>query len=152
MSMTMGRLVYCLAVARITIAELQEMKRQGHKIVAVVAWDTHMAAIAERAGIDMLSVGDSVGTNLWGRSEEAPVSIAEMLLVCQAVRRGVKRALLSCDVPSASLPDAQRLVQEGGADMVKVLASPEAVRKFVAAGVQVFAEFHGGRPVAELVE
>src|SRR5436190_1506695 len=91
MSMTMGRLVYCLAVARITIAELQEMKRQGRKIVAVVAWDTHMAAIAERAGVDMVSVGDSVGVNLWGRSEEAPVSIGEMLLVCQAVRRGPKR-------------------------------------------------------------
>ena len=53
-----------------------------------------MAAIADRAGVDMVSVGDSVGTNLWGRSEEAPVTIAEMLIVCKAVRRGVKRALL----------------------------------------------------------
>ena len=71
------------------IAELQDMKRQGRKIVAVVAWDAQMAAIADRAGVDMVSVGDSVGVNLWGRSEEAPVTLAEMLIVCKAVRRGV---------------------------------------------------------------
>jgi len=127
------------------------MKRQARKIVAVVAWDAQMAAIAERAGVDMVSVGDSVGTNLWGRSEEAPVTIGEMLIVCKAVRRGVKRALLSCDVPSGSVEDAKRLVEEGGAEMVKVLASADRVRALVKAGIEVFAEFHGQRPVAELV-
>lgn len=127
------------------------MKRQRRKIVAVVAWDAHMAAIAERAGVDLVSVGDSVGVNLWGRSEEAPVTLAEMLIVCKAVRRGVKRALLSCDVPSGSVDDAKRLVEEGGAEMVKVLASPQRVRSIVSAGIPVFAEFHGQRPVAELV-
>lgn len=137
---------------RITIAALQDMKRQGRKIVAVVAWDTPMATIADRAGVDLVSVGDSVGVNLWGRSEEAPVSIAEMLIVCKAVRRGVKRALLSSDVPSGSLDDAKRLVEEGGAEMVKVLASAQRVRALVAAGIPVFAEFHGQRPVPELVE
>src|SRR5437762_5608631 len=151
MSMTMGRLVYCLAVARITIQALQEMKRQGRKIVAVVAWDAQMAQIAERAGVDMVSVGDSVGVNLWGRSEEAPVTLAEMLIVCNAVRRGVKRALLSCDVPSGSVEDAKRLVEEGGAEMVKVLASPDRVAKMVQQKIAVFAEFHGQRPLAELV-
>jgi len=133
------------------VAHLQEMKRQRRKIVAVVAWDVHMAAIAERAGVDMVSVGDSVGVNLWGRSEEAPVTIAEMLIVCKAVRRGVKRALLSCDVPSGSVDDAQRLVEEGGAEMVKVLASPQRVRQLTQQKIPVFAEFHGQRPVAELV-
>lgn len=149
--MIIGRLVYCLAVERITIPTLQEMKRHGRKIVAVVAWDVHIAAIADRAGVDMVSVGDSVGVNLWGRSEEAPVTLQEMLLVCQAVRRGVKRALLSCDVPSGSLDDAKRLVQDGGADMVKVLASPDRVRNMTREKIPVFAEFHGQRPVAELV-
>src|SRR5919205_1565172 len=104
---------------RITIAALAQMKRQGRKIVGVVAWDTPMAEIAERAGADLISVGDSVGVNLWGRSPEATVTVAEMLIVCKAVRRGVKRALLSCDVPSGSLDDARRLVEEGGADLVK---------------------------------
>ena len=136
---------------RITLHALQEMKRQGRKIVAVVAWDVHMAAIADRAGVDMVSVGDSVGVNLWGRSEEATVTLPEMLIVCQAVRRGVKRALLSCDVPSGSLDDAKRLVGEGGADMVKVLAPPARVKSMADAGIAVFAEFHGQRPVAELV-
>jgi 3-methyl-2-oxobutanoate hydroxymethyltransferase len=136
---------------RITIRTLQEMKRQGRKIVAVVAWDAHMAAIADRAGVDMVSVGDSVGVNLWGRSEEAPVTIAEMLIVCKAVRRGVKRALLSCDVPSGSLQDAKRLVEEGGAEMVKVLGQPKSIEAIARAGIAVFAEFHGQRPVAELV-
>src|SRR3954463_3562221 len=151
MSMIMGRLVYCLGMGRVTIAGLPGMKRQGRKIVAVVAWDAQMAKIADRAGVDMVSVGDSVGVNLWGRSEEAPVTIAEMLIVCKAVRRGVQRALLSCDVPSGSVEDAKRLKEEGGADMVKVLASADRVRALVKAGIEVFAEFHGQRPVAELV-
>ena len=136
-----------------SITALQEMKRQGRRIAGVVAWDAPMAEIAERAGADLVSVGDSVGVNLWGRSEEAVVSLAEMLVVCKAVRRGVKRALLSCDVPSGALQDAQRLVEEGGADMVKVFSSPKKMEPLVKAGLPVFAEFHGGagRTVAELV-
>lgn len=135
-----------------SLARLQEMKHQGRKIVGLVAWDTHMAAIAERAGADLVCVGDSVGANLWGRSEEAPVTIAEMLIVCKAVRRGVKRALVSCDVPSASLEDARRLVEEGGADIVKIFSSAERVRTITSIGIPVFAEFHGGAPVSQLVE
>jgi 3-methyl-2-oxobutanoate hydroxymethyltransferase len=136
---------------RLALSALQEMKRQGRKIAGVVAWDAQMAEIAERAGADLVSVGDSVGVNLWGRSEEAIVSAAEMLVVCKAVRRGVKRALLSCDVPSGALPDAQRLIEEGGADMVKVFAPAKRIEPLVRAGIAVFAEFHGGRPVDELV-
>jgi len=137
---------------RLSIPALQNMKRQGRKIAGVVAWDTHIAAIAERAGADLVSVGDSVGANLWGRSEEATVTIAEMLLVCKAVRRGVRRALLSCDVPSGSLEDAKRLLEEGGADMVKLFAEEKRVAAVARAGIPVFAEFHGGRAVSELVE
>src|SRR5438105_11562380 len=100
MSMIIGRLVYCLPMDRITLAALAEMKRQGRKIVAVVAWDTPMAQLAERAGVDMLSVGDSVGKNLWGHATENEVTVDEMLVVCKAVRRGAQRALVSCDVPA----------------------------------------------------
>lgn len=135
----------------VTIRALQEMKRQGRKIAGVVAWDAQMAEIAERAGADLVSVGDSVGVNLWGRPEQAGVSLAEMLVVCKAVRRGVKRALLSCDVPSGALADAQRLVEEGGADIVKVFAAADRVQTITSKGIVVFAEFHGGRPVDELV-
>lgn len=135
----------------VAIQALQEMKQRGRKIAGVVAWDAQMAEIAERAGADLVSVGDSVGVNLWGRSEEAVVTLAEMLVVCKAVRRGVKRALLSCDVPSGSLEDAQRLREEGGAEMVKVFAPAKRIESIARAGIPVFAEFHGGRAVDELV-
>ena len=83
----------------VTIPALQQMKRDGAKIVGVVAWDTPMARIADRAGVDIVSVGDSVGVNLWGHSNPLEVTLEEMLVVCKAVRRGVERALVSCDVP-----------------------------------------------------
>ena len=133
------------------IAALQQMKRDRRKIVCIVAWDYQIAQIAERAGADMISVGDSVGVNLWGHASESELTIDEFLVACKAVRRGVKRALLSCDVPSsavqagteAAVAAARRLVDEAGADIVKVLGDEAIVRAIVGAGVPVFAEFHG---------
>jgi 3-methyl-2-oxobutanoate hydroxymethyltransferase len=140
---------------KITIASLQRMKRDGVKIVGVVAWDFQMARIAELAGVDLVSVGDSVGVNLWGRAADAEVTVEEMLVCCKAVRSGATRALVSCDIPTGA--DARRaagrLAHEGGAEMVKVLGEPELVREIVKAGVPVFAEFHGeNAAVAKLVE
>jgi len=137
---------------RMTVAALQQMKRDGKKSIGVVAWDTQLARIAERAGVDFVSVGDSVGVNLYGRDDVLDVSLDEMLTVCKAVRRGVTRALVSCDIPygpvqesvAAALRAAARLMQEGGADMVKVDAAadfPEAVRALVREGIPVFAQF-----------
>jgi 3-methyl-2-oxobutanoate hydroxymethyltransferase len=136
----------------VTIAALQQMKRDGRKIAGVVAWDTPMARIADLAGVDLVSVGDSVGVNLWGHDDPLQVTIDEMLTVCKAVRRGTTRALVSCDVPYGPVQDspaaavraAQRLVQEGGADLVKLDAAadfPDAVRAVVRAGIPVFAQF-----------
>src|SRR5712691_6309893 len=113
---------------KITIAALQQLKRDGRKSIGVVAWDAPMARIADRAGVDFVSVGDSVGVNLWGHDDPLQVTMDEMLTVCKAVRRGVTRALMSCDVPYGPVQDnpaaavraAQRLVQEGGADLVKL--------------------------------
>jgi 3-methyl-2-oxobutanoate hydroxymethyltransferase len=137
---------------KVTIGALQEMKRAGQKIAGVVAWDTPMARIADRAGVDLVSVGDSVGVNLWGQDDPLQVTLAEMLVVCKAVRRGVTRALVSCDVPfgpvqespDAAVRAASRLVDEGGADLVKLDAAadyPDAVRAVVRAGIPVFAQF-----------
>src|ERR671925_758299 len=123
----------------VTIPALQQMKRDGKKSVGVVAWDTQIARIADRAGVDIVSVGDSVGVNLWGHSNPLEVTIDEMLVVCKAVRRGVTRALVSCDLPfgplqqgtESALSAAIRLVKEGGADMVKLDAAadfPDTVR------------------------
>src|SRR5688572_17824379 len=124
------------------------MKRAGRKIVGVVAWDTQIAQIADRAGVDLVSVGDSVGKNLWGHASEDEITLEEMLIVCKAVRRGVKRAVLSCD-PPAHQQDVQACLRlkDAGADLVKLLASPEEVRAAVRAGIPVFAEFHGGKDI-----
>jgi 3-methyl-2-oxobutanoate hydroxymethyltransferase len=145
---------------KVTIAVLQQMKRDARKIAGVVAWDYQIAQIAERAGVDLVSVGDSVGANLWGQPTETEVTMEELLVVCKAVRRGVKRALLSCDVPqgpveqgaAAAVNAAGRLAAEGGAEMVKIKGDAGVVRAIVRAGIPVFAEFHGdGRAAAELV-
>src|SRR5262249_49511058 len=82
-----------------TILALQQMKRDRQKSVGVVAWDYQIARIADRAGVDFVSVGDSVGVNLWGHTNPLEVTLEEMLIVCKAVRRGVERALVSCDLP-----------------------------------------------------
>jgi 3-methyl-2-oxobutanoate hydroxymethyltransferase len=150
-------------VSEVTVARLHEMKRNGVKIVAVVAWDFQIARLADRAGVEMVSVGDSVGVNLWGRADEADVTLAEMVIVCQAVRRGVTRALVSCDLPvdvfrsstECAVAAAMRLVNEGGADVVKLDGAaefPERVSAVVGAGVPVFAQMqlaHGADPAAE---
>jgi 3-methyl-2-oxobutanoate hydroxymethyltransferase len=147
---------------RVTVAALQQMKRDGKKIVGVVAYDYPTAQIADRAGVDLISVGDSVGANLWGQPTETEVTVEEILLACKAVSRGAKRALVSCDIPygpvqagtRAAVSAAVRLAKEGGAGMVKVLGVSETVRAIVGAGVPVFAEFHGGTdiPSSKLVE
>ena len=137
---------------KMTIAALQQMKRDGKKSVGVVAWDYQIARIADRAGVDFISVGDSVGVNLWGRDEVLEVTLDEMLICCKAVRRGTERALVSCDMPfgpvqegaQAALTAALLLMQEGGADMIKVDAAadfPDVVRELTRSGIPVFAQF-----------
>jgi 3-methyl-2-oxobutanoate hydroxymethyltransferase len=136
----------------LTVPALQQMKAEGRKIVGVVAWDYQIAQIVDRAGVDIVSVGDTVGVNLWGHASPLEVTLEEMLIVCKAVRRGVKRALLSCDFPYGLLQEstdtalraAIRLVKEAGVDMIKLDGAadfPESVRALVRAGIPVFAQF-----------
>ena len=136
----------------VTIPALQQMKRDGNKIVGVVAWDYQIAQIVDRAGVEIVSVGDTVGVNLWGQPNPLAVTMEEMLVVCKAVRRGVRRALVSCDFPfgplqaglDSAIDAAIRLVKEGGADLVKLdgaAAFPDAVRAIARAGIPVFAQF-----------
>jgi 3-methyl-2-oxobutanoate hydroxymethyltransferase len=128
------------------------MKRDGRKIVGVVAWDYHMARIVDRIGVEIVSVGDTVGINLWGRANPLEMSMDEMLLVAQAVRRGVSRALVSCDFPFGPLQEgsksavraAIRLVKQAGVDMVKLDGAADhldAVAAVHRAGIPVFAQF-----------
>lgn len=140
-----------MAADKVTLGALAANKREGRKSVGVVAWDFQMARIADRAGVDIVSVGDSVGMNLWGRKDPEDMTVDEMVLVSRAVRAGVQRALLSCDLPygplqagvKAAVEAAQRMVQVAGADMVKLddaAEYPEAVRAIVDAGIPVFAQ------------
>lgn len=136
----------------VTISALQRMKREGRKIAGVVVWDCQIAEIVDRVGVEIVSVGDSVGVNLWGRANPLEVTVNEMLVVCKAVRAGVKRALVSCDFPfgplqvgtDSAVRAAVLLAKEGGADMVKLDGAadfPDAVRAIVRAGIPVFAQF-----------
>jgi 3-methyl-2-oxobutanoate hydroxymethyltransferase len=138
--------------ATITIPMLQQMKRDGRKIVGVVAWDYQIAQIVDRVGVDIVSVGDTVGINLWGHSTPLEITMDEMLVVCKAVRRGVKRALVSCDFPFGPLQEgtdtalraAILMVKEAGVDMIKLDSAPQfpdAVRAIHRAGIPVFAQF-----------
>jgi 3-methyl-2-oxobutanoate hydroxymethyltransferase len=112
---------------RVTVAALQAMKRDGRKIAALVCWDSGTARAADAAGIEIVSVGDS-----------GAESLAELLVFCAVVRRGVERALVSCDLPDASV-DAARRLADAGADLVKVEGA-EHVRAIAAAGIPVFAQ------------
>jgi 3-methyl-2-oxobutanoate hydroxymethyltransferase len=136
----------------VNIDTLHQMKRDGRKIVAVVAYDFQIAQIADRAGVDIVSAGDSVGINLWGHTDPSEITLDEMIIVCKAVRRGTRRALVSCDFPFGPLQAgvdtavraALRIVNEGGADMVKFAGAadfPDTVTAVVRAGIPVFAEF-----------
>ncbi|HEX4332063.1 MAG TPA: 3-methyl-2-oxobutanoate hydroxymethyltransferase [Usitatibacter sp.] len=134
----------------VTVASLQQMKRDGRKIVGVVAWDCQVAQIADRAGVDIVSVGDSVGINLWGHPTPLEVTMDEMLVVLRAVRRGTRRALVSCDFPygplqagTATALEAARRFRDAGADMVKVddaASNPQALAAIVDVGIPVFAQ------------
>ena len=137
---------------RVTVPALHAMKREGRKIVGVVAWDYQIARIVDRAGVDIVSVGDTVGVNLWGHSNPLEVTMEQMIVVCRAVRRGVRRALVSCDFPFGPLQEgpraavraAVRLVKETGTDLVKLDGAadfPDAVHAIDRAGIPVVAQF-----------
>jgi 3-methyl-2-oxobutanoate hydroxymethyltransferase len=133
-----------------SIPQLQAMKQAGKKSVCFVAWDYHMARIADRVGADIVSIGDTVGVNLWGQPNPLEIAFDEVLVVAKAVRRGVTDALVSCDFPYGplqsghALPAAIRLVKEAGVDLVKLDGAadfPEEVEKLTRAGIPVFAQF-----------
>ncbi|MFJ3823610.1 3-methyl-2-oxobutanoate hydroxymethyltransferase [Streptomyces nodosus] len=137
---------------KVTLRALQRMKDEGRKIVGVVAWDYQIARIVDRAGVELVSVGDTVGVNLWGQSNPFEVTMDQMITVTRAVRQGTRRALVSADFPFGPLQEgtdsavraAVRFVKEAGVDMVKLDAAsdfPEAVAAITRAGIPVFAQF-----------
>jgi len=114
-------------VSRLTIADLQEMKRNGKKLAAAVIYDVPMLRIFERAGVDVLSIGDSFAQYLLDGSMD-DVSVDDILLFAKAVIRKAERAVMSIDVPIAVCADgpaavlkaARRFREEAGPDLAKI--------------------------------
>jgi 3-methyl-2-oxobutanoate hydroxymethyltransferase len=136
-----------LSPPRVTASYLCAKKARGQKIAALTAYDCPTARLLDQAGIDIALVGDSVGTNVLGYRSEQQVTVEDIAHHTRAVRRGVERAFVLADLPflsyhsvEAALRNAGRLIQEGGADGVKleggtpILAQIEAM---VRAGIPV---------------
>ncbi len=115
-------------MARLTIADLQQMKVDGRKIAAGVCYDAQMTRILEHAGVDLLSVGDSVSRTFLGMEDEDEFTLDAMLLFSKAVCRTAERAVVNVDMPTAVCnagpkaveEAAKRIKDELGADMTKV--------------------------------
>ena len=115
-------------MARLTVADLQEMKRDGKKIAAAVVYEFQMAKICDRAGADLLSVGDSLGRVFLGQESVDDFRIDEMIPFAKAVTRAATHAVVSVDMPTATCKAgpaavaraARRIKEEVGADMTKV--------------------------------
>ena len=111
----------------VTAPGLRAMKEKGQRIVALTAYDASFAVLAERAGVDFVLVGDSLGMVIQGQPTTLPVTVDDMVYHTRMVARGLDTALLVADLPfmadrnvEQALEAAWRLVAEGGAAMVKL--------------------------------
>ncbi len=135
-------------MTRLNVAEIQEIKTNGEKAVMLTAYDYPSARIAEAAGVDMILVGDSLGMVVLGYESTIPVTIEDMLHHTKAVVRGTSRSLVVADLPfmtykvsvEEALRNAGRLLQEGGAQAVKLeggVHMAETVRRITQVGIPV---------------
>ncbi|RMG52444.1 MAG: 3-methyl-2-oxobutanoate hydroxymethyltransferase [Gammaproteobacteria bacterium] len=111
----------------VTVTRLHAMKEDGERIVMLTAYDASFARVLDAAGVDVVLVGDSLGMVVQGHDSTVPVTVDDMVYHARAVSRGLQRALLLVDMPfmsyaepRAALANAARLMQEGGAQMVKL--------------------------------
>jgi 3-methyl-2-oxobutanoate hydroxymethyltransferase len=133
---------------KITPVDVQAMKREGKRIAMLTAYDYPMALLEDRAGIEIILVGDSLGMTVLGYENTVPVTMEEMIHHTKAVTRGAKYALIIGDMPFMSynscereaIVNAGRFMKEGGADAVKLeggASVKETVRAIVKAGIPV---------------
>jgi 3-methyl-2-oxobutanoate hydroxymethyltransferase len=140
---------------RTTIRRLQEMRKTRTPIACLTAYDAGFAALVDEAGVDVLLVGDSLGMVVQGHETTVPVTLEHMIYHTAMVARGTRRALLMADMPFMSYPNpgqalanAARLMQEGGAQMVKLegdSSQVEVVAALAGHGIPVCAHL-GLRP------
>jgi 3-methyl-2-oxobutanoate hydroxymethyltransferase len=115
-------------VPKKTIIDFQKMKAARERIVYLTAYDAMMAAFEERAGVDMILIGDSVGNTKLGYSSTIPVTMEEMIIFAKAVRRGAPNTFIIGDMPfmsyQASVEDgirnAGRFVKEAECEAIKL--------------------------------
>lgn len=139
----------------VTVKTLLDMKHAGEKIVCLTAYDASFAALLDAAGVDVILVGDSLGMVIQGRHSTVPVTVEDMIYHSRAVAAGCKRAMLMVDMPFMSyatpedaLHNAARIMQEGGAHMVKLEGTAnqaQVVERMAAHGIPVCAHV-GLRP------
>jgi len=128
------------AIRSLSIPALTAMKARGEKIAALTAYDASFARLLDRAGVDVILVGDSLGMVIQGEATTLPVTVDHMVYHTRCVAGAVSRALVVADLPfmSYSVPEtaavnAARLLREGGARMVKLEGGRrrEAVVRFL---------------------
>ncbi len=133
---------------RVRIPDLLRAKTRGPKISMLTAYDATLARILDRAGVDVLLVGDSLGTVVLGHETTIPVTLEAMIHHTRAVARGASRALVVADMPflsyqvsvSETVRNAGRLMQEGGAAAVKLeggVAVADRVHRLSEIGIPV---------------
>ena len=111
----------------VNVATLGRMKSQGEKIASLTCYDASFAAVVDESGTDVVLVGDSLGMVIQGHDTTVPVTLDHVIYHCKAVARGLRRPFLMADMPfmtytsrEQALQNAVRLMQEGGAKMVKL--------------------------------
>ena len=124
----------------VTTQKLIEWKQQQRPIAVLTAWDYPIAQILDEAGVDVILVGDSLAMVALGHQTTLPVTLDEMLHHTAAVRRGVKRALVVCDLPflsyqestSQAIHSAGRALKETGVEAIKLEGGHPAIAQTVA--------------------
>lgn len=132
-------------IAPLSILDISAMKGRGEKISCLTAYDAGFASLIDRIGIDVILVGDSLGMVVQGHSTTIPVTIDHMVYHTSCVIRARKRAFVVADMPfltystpESALTHAARLMQEGGAHMVKLEgARPECIEFLIRQGIPV---------------
>jgi 3-methyl-2-oxobutanoate hydroxymethyltransferase len=133
---------------KIRVTSFLQYKKEARKIAVVTAYDMVSARLADEAGVDCVLVGDSLGNAVLGHSSTIPVRMEDMIHAAAAVRRGVQRAFLVVDMPfmtykitpEDALRNAARLIQESGAESVKLEGGASiapTIKRIVDAGIPV---------------
>ena len=116
-----------MAEPPVNVSTLRQMKQDGEPIACLTAYDASYAALVDAAGTDVVLVGDSLGMVVQGHDTTVPVTVDNIVYHTQAVARGLRHAFLVADMPFMSytnptqaLDNSVRLMQEGGAMMIKL--------------------------------